>query len=220
MDGIHDVGGKLGFGSVKTTDEDPPFASPWDGRMLGVARAMSRPSDWNSDKFRHTRELEDPVLHLTRPYFDQWYKAYACMLVGSDLVTLDELASGKSSGASPIGLKPPMSAEAVSKIKHLSPSFERPYEGKIRFNMGDRARARMISPTGHCRLPAYVRGHVGKITAYHGAHVLADVSAHNHTCAEPLYTVCFKLGDLFPEREGSVDQVHLDLWESHLDAAE
>jgi nitrile hydratase beta subunit len=220
MDGIHDVGGKLGFGRIEATHEDPPFDARWDGRMLGIARAITRPADWNSDKFRHTRELEDPVLYLTRPYFDQWYKAYACMLVGSGLATVEELASGEASGAMPEPPRPPMAADAVSKIKNIGPSVEQPYEGKTRFKVGDRARARGISPAGHCRLPAYVRGHDGVITAHHGAHILADMSAHNETRIEPLYTVRFALGDLFPEREGTVDQVHLDLWESHLETCD
>lgn len=219
MDGIHDVGGKLGFGNINPTGEDPPFSAPCDGRMLGIARAVSRPADWNSDKFRHTRELEDPVQYLTRTYFDQWYKAYSCMLVGSGLITIEELATGKSSGTVPDGLKPPMSENQVARAKQAGSSFERPHDGVPAFQTGDRVRARMISPTGHCRLPAYVRGHPGEVTACHGAHVLADASAHNRHAVEPLYTVRFRLCDLFPERAGSADCVHLDLWESHLEGA-
>lgn len=51
MDGIHDVGGKFGFGSIKVTPDDPPSKETWEGRMLGVARAISRPADWKSDQF-------------------------------------------------------------------------------------------------------------------------------------------------------------------------
>jgi nitrile hydratase subunit beta len=217
MDGIHDVGGKLGFGKIFPTDEDLPFPALHDGRMLGIARAISRPADWNSDKFRHTRELEDPVQYLTRTYFDQWYKAYACMLVGSELVAIEELATGKSQRMKSSDLNPPMTADDVARIKKTGTSFERPYDDMPKFHAEDRVRARKISPTGHCRLPAYVRGHMGEITACHGAHVLADVSAHNQKAVEPLYTVRFRLSDLFPERSGSVDLVHLDLWESHLE---
>jgi len=219
MDGIHDVGGKLGFGAINPTDEDPPFPEPCDGRMLGIARAVARPADWNSDKFRHTREQEDPVQYLTRTYFDQWYKAYACMLVGSELVTVEELATGKSSGAKPDGLSKPMKAGDVEQVKQMGASFERPYDGLIKFQIEGHVRAKLITPTGHCRLPAYVRGHVGEVTACHGAHVLADASAHNRHVVEPLYTVRFWLSDLFPERDGCADLVHLDLWESHLETA-
>ncbi|WP_282610484.1 nitrile hydratase subunit beta [Pelagibius sp. Alg239-R121] len=217
MDGIHDVGGKLGFGPIGITSDEPPFHAPWEGRMFGIVRSMARPSDWNVDKFRHTRELEDPVLYLTRPYFDQWYKVYACMFVGSGVLTVAELASGESDGTSPEGLPEPMAADAVDGAKNGGASFERPYDAKPKFEVGDTARARLITPVGHCRLPAYVRGHLGKIADYRGAHLLADASAHNEERSEPLYSVAFKLSDLFPEREGSTDQVYLDLWESHLE---
>lgn len=218
MDGIHDVGGKFGFGPIRPTDDDPAFHAPWEGRMLGIARAISKPTDWNSDKFRHSREHEDPVRYLTRAYFDQWYGAYACMLIGSGIVTVEELASGVSNGDTPAGLPEPMSPAAVAEAKHLGASSERPFDGTPGFAVGDTVRARTFSPAGHCRLPAYVRGHVGEVTAYHGAHHFADASAHNQSTAEPLYTVRFTLSTLFPERQGSADAVHLDLWENHLES--
>src|SRR4051794_7008098 len=57
---------------------------------------LRAPRDWNVDKFRFTREQLPPVEYLTRPYFDQWYRCYAAMLLGSGLVTVEELASGRS----------------------------------------------------------------------------------------------------------------------------
>ncbi len=218
MDGVHDLGGKLGFGPIEVADEGSPFHGAWEGRMMGIARAISRPPDWNIDKFRHSRELEAPVLYLTRPYYDQWYKAYACMLVGSGVVTLDELASGKSDGSTVTGMASPMSADEVPEAKRHGAGFDRPYDGEPRFSVGEAVLTRNVSPVGHTRLPAYARGRSGVITATHGAHVLPDAAAHGEPRAEPLYTVRFRLSDLFPERQGSLDQVHLDLWQSYLDA--
>ncbi len=220
MDGIHDLGGKLGFGPIAVThDDEPPFHAPWEGRLWGITRAISRPPDWNAPKFRHTRELEAPVLYLTRPYLDQWYKAYACMLVGSGLITVAELAAGKSDGTKLTGFLAPMSADDVARIKHKNKTArsDQTDDAKRRYNVGEAVVARNVSPTDHSRLPAYVRGYKGVITAYHGEHSLDDAAAHGEMRAEPLYTVRFKLSDLFPERKGSADRVHLELWESHLD---
>ena len=139
------------------------------------------------------------------------------MLIGSGLITVEELAAGEAHGTRPEGLPEPMDAAAVNAAKLAGARFDRPYDGEPRFSVGDAVRARLISPTGHCRLPAYVRGHAGEVTACHGAHVLADAAAHNRTVIEPLYTVRFLIADLFDERAGSPDTVHLDLWESHLD---
>lgn len=49
---------------------------------------MMRPTDWNSDTFRASREHLPPLEYLTRPCFDQWYRTYAAMLLGSGIVTL------------------------------------------------------------------------------------------------------------------------------------
>ena len=185
--------------------------------MMGIVRSISRPPDWNAPKFRHTLELEEPVHYLTRLYWDRWYKAYACMLVGSGLITVDELATGKSDGTKVTGLPAPMSADAVAKAKSKWRSADRPYDEKPRYKVGEKIVAHNASPVGHSRLPAYVRGRKGVISAYHGAHILDDAAVHNETRAEPLYTVRFKLSDLFPERKESADRVHLDLWESYLD---
>ena len=106
MDGIHDVGGEQGFGRVKPTADELPFEHDWEGRMLGIVLAITRSRDWNVDKFRFTREQLPPVEYLTRPYFDQWYRSYAAMLLGSGLVTAEELATGRSARAAPALGKP------------------------------------------------------------------------------------------------------------------
>ena len=42
------------------------------------------------------------------------------------------------------------------------------------FAVGQRVRARVVDPEGHCRLPRYIRGHAGTIVADHGTSVVAD----------------------------------------------
>src|SRR5271166_1997977 len=103
-------------------------ASAWEARLVGIFRAITRPreADWNADKFRFTREQLPPVEYLTRPYFDQWYASYAAMLLGSGLVTAQELAAGTSAGNPSVALKP-MSAADVAKMKKVSLRFDRPY---------------------------------------------------------------------------------------------
>jgi nitrile hydratase len=104
MDGIHDVGGEHRFGRVEPTAEEPPFKQEWEARLVGIIRAIARPreAEWNADKFRFTREQLPPVEYLTRPYFDQWYRTYAAMLLGSGLVTAEKLATGRSTQSVPI----------------------------------------------------------------------------------------------------------------------
>src|SRR5215468_4012491 len=148
MDGIHDLGGEHGFGLVKPTADEPPFKHDWEGRMLGIVRAISRPRDWNVDKFRFTREQLPPVEYLTRPYFDQWYRAHAAMLLGAGLVTAEELATGRSTQPVPISHKP-MSAADVATASKATEHFDRPYAGETRFVVGDRVRAVLRVQPGH-----------------------------------------------------------------------
>jgi len=216
MDGVHDLGGQQNHGAIAVRDDDAPFHDDWEWRMSGIARAIARPPSWNIDKFRFTREQLQPVEYLTRPYFDQWCTTYAAMLVGSGLVTMEELAAGRSAERAPTSLKP-MSVADVARLRNVSTRFDRPYEGAARFGAGQPVRARLSGSAGHTRLPRYVRGHAGVVRSLNGAHVVPDESTEGREVAEPLYTVSFMLADLFPERSGSADRVSLDLWERYLE---
>jgi nitrile hydratase len=217
MDGIHDLGGRQGFGPIDAREAEEPFHAPWEARVLGMVRAMSRVPDWSIDWFRHCRELIDPVDYLSRPYYDQWLQTYAAMMVNSGVATVDEVACGKASGVAR-GLPPAMAPAAVQAAKRAVVRFDRA-GGRPGFAVGDAVRAKAHGVPGHTRLPAYARGRRGRIAASHGAHVLPDANAGGEPRAEPLYTVAFDAVELWPEAEGRRDRVFLDLWESYLEPA-
>ena len=88
------------------------------------------------------------------------------------------------------------------------------------FAAGDAVRARNINPLGHTRLPRYVRGRAGEITALHGAHVFPDSHAHGKgEDPRPLYAVRFTASELWGEAANPRDSVCLDLWEPYLERA-
>lgn len=215
MDGIHDLGGREGFGPIDVHEPEEPFHEPWEARVLGMVRAISRPADWSVDWFRHCRELIDPVDYLTRPYYDQWLQTYAAMMVNSGAATAQELASGKATSAA-ADLPPPMAPAAVEAAKRAVARFDRDTSVRA-FAVGDVVRTRAHGMPGHTRLPAYVRGRSGRIEACHPAHVLPDANARGEARAEPLYTVVFEATELWPEAAGRRDRVFLDLWESYLE---
>jgi nitrile hydratase len=218
MDGIHDLGGRQGFGTVDVDEPEEPFHEAWEGRVWGMVRAMTRLPDWNLDWFRHCRELINPVDYLTRPYFDQWVQTYAAMLVNSGAATVEELASGKSRSAVS-GLRPPMPPEMAARAKAQTLRFDRESAVAPAFALGVTVRAKPHGAPGHTRLPAYVRGRRGIIESCHGAHVLPDANALGDNRAEPLYTVVFDAAELWPDAGGRRDRVSLDLWESYLEPA-
>ena len=215
MDGIHDLGGRQGFGAIDVGEKEEPFHEPWEGRVRGMVNAMGRPPDWNIDWFRHCRELIDPVDYLTRPYFDQWLQSYCAMLVNSGVATVEELASGRSRGRA-TDVSVPMSAAAVESAQPGAARFDRERGANPRYAVGDPVRTVERGVPGHTRLPGYARGRRGVVHALHGTHVLPDSHALGGDRAEPLYTVAFDAADLWPETGASEDRVYINLWESYL----
>lgn len=217
MDGIHDLGGRQGFGPVETGEEEAAFHSGWEARAFAIVRAMSRKPGWTLDRFRFTREQIDPADYLTRPYYDQWIQCYAALMIGSGIATVEELASGHSQTGT-AGMGPPRTPQSVAAEKVKASPFDRPYTEAFEFSVGERVTAKSHGSSGHTRLPAYVRGRSGKISHVRGAYVFPDDSAQGIETAQPLYTVAFKASTLWPG-DGCTHLVHLDLWESYLDPA-
>lgn len=219
MDGPHDLGGRQGFGAVETEEKEEAFHEPWEGRVYGLVRAITRADDWSIDWFRHCRELIAPLDYLTRPYYDQWLQCYAAMLINSGAASLDEIVSGKASDAA-ADLPAPMTGEYVRKTgRRTALNSAREAHTAPAFAPGDRVRANMMGSVGHTRLPSYLRGRCGVVEAFRGVHVLPDANAHSDERAEPLYTVAFEASELWPEASGSRDRIFADMWESYLEGA-
>lgn len=217
MDGVHDLGGKQGFGAIDVDEGVENFHEDWEARSRCAINAMGMRKEWNIDWFRHVREMTDPVDYLSRPYYDSWVQSYCAMMVDSGVATVEELASGKST-FKPEGVSAPMRPEDVDPIKLGTRDFTLPLDSTPIFSTGDRVRTNADGVSGHTRLPGYARGRVGVIEDYHGAHIFPDKAAHGEHVAEHLYTVTFALGDLFAESKGSNDRVAINLWESYLAA--
>lgn len=218
MDGVHDLGGRQGFGPVDVHEAEVPFHHAWEGRVLGIVRSFTRPANWSLDWFRHVRELIEPADYLSRPYYDQWLQTYAAMMVDSGAATVAEIASGHA--ARPLsGLPPPKGPETVAAGKRFVMRYDREATAPPAFAVGTRVHAKAAGIAGHTRLPAYVRGHLGTVVAFRGTHVLPDTNLADDGPAEPLYTVAFAAADLWPEAAASRDRVHVDLWESYLEPA-
>ncbi len=218
MDGIHDLGGRQGYGPIDVGEPPEPFHAAWEARLLGIVRALTRPVPWSIDWFRHVRECISPADYLTRPYYDQWLQTYAAMMVDSGLTTVEELAAGRAA-APLLGVAAPMTPDKVMAATRSMARFDREGHVPSAFAPGETVRTRISGARGHTRLPQYARGRRGRIEAFHGFHVLPDTNLAGGGPAEPLYTVAFAASDLWPEEPGLNHRVHLDLWESYLEPA-
>jgi len=149
MDGIHDLGGRQGFGKVDVDEKEEAFHSDWEARAYGIVRAMSKAPDWTLDKFRFTREQIDPADYLTRPYYDQWLQAYAALMVGSGVANVDEIVNGHSAGPSS-DLGTPRGPDSVVAEKGAAAvQFERPYDKPFQFEVGSRVQTKPHAHKGH-----------------------------------------------------------------------
>ena len=216
MDGVHDLGGREGFGPVQSIDDNQPFHSDWEMRAFGIAQAAAGELNWSIDWFRYCRELIAPVNYLSRPYFDQWMATLAAQLIDAGYMTLEEIKSGQSAFVPQPGYPPATAEESRAYVKKLQ-SYAANVATRPNFSSGDVVRCKLSVQPGHTRLPGYVRGRMGTIFAHHGGHVLPDASARGEQKAEHLYSVSFAASELWPEANAQRNVVIVDLWESYLE---
>lgn len=218
MDGIHDLGGREGFGAIDVNEADVPFHHEWEGRMWSISKATRQP-DWSIDWWRWIRELIDPIDYLSRPYYDSWAQTQIAAFIASGVFTLDEIVAGKAM-TPPLGKAEVLSREEViAQDRSKASKYNRDIEQAPAFKPGDAVRTHALAIRTHTRLPAYVRDKPGVIHAHHGAHIFADDSALGREQAQHIYSVVFEARDLWIEAGDKKDRVFLDLWESYLEPA-
>jgi nitrile hydratase len=216
MNGVHDMGGMHGFGPIEPARDEPVFHATWEARVFAMAIAIGAWGRWNVDAVRHQRELIPGPEYLRIRYFERWLAALLELIVRSGLATREELESGKPAQDAP-KLVPRFTAARVAVALTRGGSFAREIERAPRFEVGAAVRVCNFHPTGHTRAPRYVRGKVGQVVRYHGAHVLPDSNAHfKGEQPQPLYGVRFAARELWGDAASAHDTVHVDLWESYL----
>ncbi len=219
MDGIHDLGGKQGYGAVDLESEDEIFHEDWEGREWGISRCARTPGitiDW----WRHCRELIMPMDYLERSYFDSWAQTDFATYLEAGWMTLEEIETGKSLIDNIKDSDPPAARnlqQVLEDDRARAIRFDAEIDTTPTFSVGQRVLTVKHGHTGHTRLPQYARGRIGIIHAYNGAHVFPDRSAEGYEVHQHCYNVIFEAAELWPEAAGSKDKVHLDLWENYLE---
>jgi len=220
MNGAHDMGGMMGFGPVRDEPEGCVFHAPWERRVFALTLATGAAGGWNIDQSRQARESLPPPDYLSKTYYEIWLAGLETLLAERGLVSSAELAAGRC-------LEPARAVERIlgagrvdAMIARGGPTL-RPDGPPARLHTGQRVRARNMHPPGHTRLPRYVRGHCGVITALHGSHVFADASAAGDSAtAQPLYTVRFSGRELWGEAADPGLSVSIEAFETYLEPAD
>jgi nitrile hydratase subunit beta len=180
MDGVADMGGELRFfGPLPTIDPDEAvFPHPWEGRAFAVTLLANRAAtSSNLHAFRHALERV-PERDYLATYYGRWLASAEILLTDSGILAPGAVEARARS------LRGETVAEPTDPELH-KPSMEtagggnmRPIDAPRAFEVGDRVRATGVAASGHTRLPAYIRGHVGTVTALRPGQVLPDSAAH------------------------------------------
>lgn len=218
MNGPQDLGGAMGLGPVVPEPEDLRFHGAWERRVLGVTLAAGALGRWTLDESRSTRESLPWATYFGASYYEIWLRALEVLLQRHGLVTGEELAAGD---AAPAAAHPRcLAPDAVAPALARGGPADRPIADPARFAEGQHVRARNMHPAHHTRLPRYVRGHEGVVTAVHGGFVLPDTNAHGRgECPERVYTVRFDGRTLWGADAEPGTSVSIDAWESYLEPA-
>ncbi|SAL81208.1 nitrile hydratase [Caballeronia arvi] len=89
------------------------------------------------------------------------------------------------------------------------------------FSVGDRVRVKNHQPSGHTRLPGYVRLKEGTIAIDHGVFVYPDTMAHgNGETPQHVYTVHFDATEVWGDKGVAGDTVRVDLFDAYLERCE
>ncbi len=222
MNGIHDLGGMHGLGPINPEPEaeEPVFHTAWEKRVFGLTLAAGFLGKWNIDMSRYSRERQHPVDYLRHTYYENWLAGLEKLLVEAKLVSPEEIITGKPAKPADASIRQRvLKAEKVAEVIAKGSPVAMTIPTAPRFNSGDSVRAVNRHPTGHTRQPRYVRGRVGVIHDYHGAHVFPDRNAEGSKDGRHLYSVRFEPEALWGESASGRNVVYVDLWEDYLEPA-
>lgn len=202
MDGMHDLGGRQGFGAVRYTHNAPAFHAAWEVRANSLYAFAVRLGIFNMDEYRHAIERMEPRHYLTASYYERSLTGLATLLVEKGVITREELerrAQGRI----------PLSASGAPGRSN-APTRER-------FQPGDRVRVKSDYVPGHVRMPGYIRGKTGTVVSESPPYPFPDAHAHAvQSEDEPTYDVRFRSEDLWPNSADTA-LVHAGVFQSYLE---
>ena len=98
----HDMGGQPAGPVLPDFDGEPVFKQAWHGRALALTLAAGALGKWNLDASRNARERLPAKDYQRFSYYEKWLAGLANLLVQHQLVSRDELASGRADKNSPV----------------------------------------------------------------------------------------------------------------------
>jgi nitrile hydratase subunit beta len=217
VNGAHDMGGMHGFGPVLAEPDEPVFHADWERRVFALTLAMGGTAEWNRDAARFARENRPPHEYLDKTYYEVWLAGLEQLLTERGLASDAELTAGRELQPRKPVRRTLSPADVTGTLGRGSPT-NRHGPGPAAFQVGDRVRAKNMNPLTHTRLPRYVRGHVGTVTAIRGCHVFPDSNADGRgEDPQYLYSVRFDARELWGPDADPALTVSIDAFEPYLE---
>jgi len=201
MDGMHDLGGKQGFGPVRHSPDAAVFHAAWEKRVNAMYSLAVRRGVFNMDEYRHAIERMEPRHYLAAGYYERTLTSLATLCVEKGVLTQDELER-RAEGRFPL---------ALPSAPGRSNRVDRPG-----LALGDAVRVVNDHVPGHVRLPGYIRGKRGVVVGVSPAYPFPDAHAHGLAAAdEPTFDVRFSTQELWPDAADAAF-VHVGVFQSYL----
>ncbi len=224
MNGVHDLGGMHGFGPVVREPDEPVFHAEWERRVFALTLAMGVWKRWNIDSGRFSREWMPPAAYLAASYYERWLWGLTTLLEEQGFLAPGELAraEGRAPGPAPAAEPRPGALRRADVPRLLQNRHAARLDDPVppKFKPGDAVLARNLHPTGHTRLPRYVRGRRGVVDRDHGVFIFPDTHAAGlGRKPQHVYSVRFAARELWGPDASPRDAVYVDLWDDYLDPA-
>src|SRR3954454_11389666 len=130
MDGVHDLGGRQGFGRIRYRAGAPAFHAAWEKRVNALYGMAVRRGIFNMDEYRHAIERMSPRHYLSASYYERSLTSLATLCV--------EKGVAHAGGIGGVG-------QGSSCLSEPSAPGRSKLPGRERFQAGDRVRSRMPS---------------------------------------------------------------------------
>lgn len=212
MDGVYDLGGLQGFGSVITADGELSHRDEWEIRAQAIAMMVGGGS------VRPWIERIAPPAYLAAAYYERWLIAAEHAVTERGVVSAAELTDRAHVLADADDVSVPRTEdEALRSAMERFMTTVNPMSAtrSARFCVGDMVRVLPALAAERNRCPRYLRGVVGLIETVCGVDRLPS-----STELETLYTVEFSSTDVWGNGTEPPFAILVDLFEHYLVAEE
>ncbi|WPB55576.1 nitrile hydratase subunit beta [Xylophilus sp. GOD-11R] len=201
MDGIHDLGGRQGFGKVSHENHEA-FHEYWEKKINAITGRLVGQHVYNMDEYRHAIERMDPRHYMAASYYERVYTAVVTLCVEKGIFTAAELDAAAGEHV-PLALPARPGRTAPAELPALA--------------IGDRVRVKTDLVGGHVRMPAYIRGKTGRIVGQSPAYPYPDAAAHGLASERQCtFDVCFDATELWPDAAEPAE-VHVGVFHGYLE---